>query len=235
MRAIGNPMGGGFLDIIIFAAIALFLVFRLRSVLGRRTGHERPPPDRLSPQQREAPNNDNVVELPDRTARPDDAEDPDFIAPASDDPLAAGLTQIKIADSNFDPAEFTTGARAAFEMVVQAFAEGDLKTLRSLLNDEVYDNFSAAVQQREDANEVLETTVIGVNKADIIEARVEGRMAFITLKFLSEQVNVTRDKDGEVIDGDPNRITEITDIWTFARNTRARDPNWTLVETRSSN
>ncbi|MBT5459185.1 MAG: Tim44 domain-containing protein, partial [Rhodospirillaceae bacterium] len=109
------------------------------------------------------------------------------------------------------------------------------KTLRSLLNDEVYDNFSAAVQQREDANEELETTVIGVKKADIIEARVEGRMAFVTLKFLSEQVNVTRDKDGEVIDGDPNRVTEITDIWTFARNTRARDPNWTLVETRSSN
>lgn len=228
-------MGGGFLDIIIFAVIALFLVFRLRSVLGRRTGHERPPPDRLSPQKSEAPTNDNVVELADRAARPEDAEDADSATEVSDDPLAAGLTQIKIADSNFDPLEFATGARSAFEMVVQAFAEGDLKTLRSLLNDEVYDNFSAAVQQREGADEELETTVIGVKKADIFEARVEGRMAFITLKFLSEQVNVTRDKGGEVIDGDPNRITEITDIWTFARNTRARDPNWTLVETRSSN
>jgi predicted lipid-binding transport protein (Tim44 family) len=235
MGAIGNPMGGGFLDIIIFAAIALFLVFRLRSVLGRRTGHERPPPDRLSSQKRDAPTNDNVVELADRTAKPEDAEEAEFTTEVSDDPLSAGLTQIRIADSNFDPAEFSTGARSAFEMVVQAFAEGDLKTLRSLLNDEVYDNFSAAVQQREDANEELETTVIGVKKADIIEARVEGRMAFVTLKFLSEQVNVTRDKDGEVIDGDPNRVTEITDIWTFARNTRARDPNWTLVETRSSN
>lgn len=232
-------MGGGFLDIIIFAAIALFLVFRLRGVLGRRTGHEQPPPDRLSPQKRDAPTNDNVVELADRTAKvegaEDGAEEAEFTTEVSDDPLSAGLTQIRIADSNFDPAEFSTGAHSAFEMVVQAFAEGDLKTLRSLLNDEVYDNFSAAVQQREDANEALETTVIGIKKADIIEARVEGRMAFVTLKFLSEQVNVTRDKDGEVIDGDPNRITEITDIWTFARNTRARDPNWTLVETRSSN
>lgn len=227
--------GGGFLDIIIFAVIALFLVFRLRSVLGRRTGHERPPPDRQSPQKGDAPTNDNVVELPDRTARPENTEDADFATEVSDDPLAAGLTQIKIADSNFDPAGFATGASSAFEMVVQAFAEGDLKTLRSLLNDEVYDNFSAAVQQREESDEALETTVIGIKKADIIEARVEGRMAFITLKFLSEQVNVTRDKDGEVIDGDPNRVTEITDIWTFARNTRARDPNWTLVETRSSN
>lgn len=228
-------MGGGFLDIIIFAVIALFLVFRLRSVLGRRTGHERPPPERPSPQQREAPTNDNVVELADRTVRPDDAKDTVAATEISDDPLTAGLAQIKIADSSFDPVEFSTGARSAFEMVVQSFAEGDLKTLRSLLNDEVYDNFSAAVQQREDSDEALETTVIGIKKSDIIEARVEGRMAFVTLKFLSEQVNVTRDKDGAVIDGDPNRITEITDIWTFARNIRARDPNWTLVETRSSN
>jgi len=229
-------MGSGFLDIILFAAIALFLVFRLRSVLGRRTGHERPPPDPRTAQNREGPTNDNVVELPDRSVKPAEAEaDDEFVAEASDDPLAAGLTQIKIADSTFDAPEFVTGGQAAFEMVVQAFAEGDLKTLRSLLNDEVYENFSAAVQQREDANEELETTVIGVKKADIIEARVEGRMAFVTVKFASEQVNVTRDKDGEVIDGDPNRVTEITDIWTFARNTRARDPNWTLVETRSSN
>jgi predicted lipid-binding transport protein (Tim44 family) len=226
-------MGSGFLDIILFAAIALFLVFRLRSVLGRRTGHERPPPDPLAPPQQDAPNNDNVVELPGRAPSADAEED--FVTAVSDDPLSAGLTQIKIADSSFDPKGFATGARAAFEMVVQSFAEGDLKTLRSLLNDEVYENFSAAVQQREKADEQLETTVIGIKKADIIEARVEGRMAFVTVKFLSEQVNVTRDKDGEVIDGDPNRVTEITDIWTFARNTRARDPNWTLVETRSSN
>lgn len=228
-------MGSGFLDIILFAAIALFLVFRLRSVLGRRTGHERPPPDRLSAQNNDAPTNDNVVELPDRSVKTGDNQDEEFLVDGSDDPLAAGLTQIKIADSTFDTQEFITGARAAFEMVVQAFAEGDLKTLRSLLNDEVYENFSAAVQQRENVEEQLETTVIGVKNADIMEARVEGRMAFITIKFLSEQVNVTRDKDGEVIDGDPNRVTEITDIWTFARNTRARDPNWTLVETRSSN
>lgn len=228
-------MGSGFLDIILFAAIALFLVFRLRSVLGRRTGHEQPPPDPRATQNREAPNNDNVVELSDRSAKVGEDGDEEPVAEVSDDPLTAGLTQIKIADSAFDPKEFATGGRSAFEMVVQAFAEGNLKTLRSLLNDEVYENFSAAVKQREDASEELETTVIGIKKADIIEARVEGRMAFVTINFRSEQVNVTRDKDGAVIDGDPNRVTEITDIWTFARNTRARDPNWTLVETRSSN
>ena len=226
-------MGDGFLDIILFAMIAAFLVLRLRSVLGRRTGHERRPPDPTAPQRSETRANDNVVELPDKSSAAE--ADEAFAADASDDPLSAGLTQIKFADSNFDPEEFVVGARDAFEMIVQAFATGDIKTLRSFLNDEVYGNFSAAVKQREESEETLETAVIGIKSADMMEARVEGRTAFVTIKFISEQVNVGRDKDGEVIDGDPNHVTDITDIWTFARNTRARDPNWTLVETRSSN
>jgi len=225
-------MGDGFLDIILFAMIAAFLVLRLRSVLGRRTGHERPRPDPLTARTTK-PSTDNVVELPDRSA--ETAGDAKFETAQSDDPLSAGLTQVRIADPSFNAQEFLTGARAAFEMVVESYASGDVKTLRSMLNDEVYENFSSAAKEREDAEEKLETTVIGTKKADIIEARVDGRMAFVTVKFVSEQVNVTRDKNGEVIDGDPNRVTEITDIWTFARNTRARDPNWTLVETRSSN
>ncbi len=226
-------MGDGFLDLILFAMIAAFLVFRLRSVLGRRTGHERPPPDPLAQQPEEPPQQDNVIELHDRTGL--EEQDETFAAEDSDDPLVAGVAQIRSADSNFDPDEFCSGAGSAFEMVVQAFAAGDLKTLRSLLNDEVYDNFSAAVQQREEADEELETTVIGIKSTDILEARLEGRMAFVTVKFHSEQVNVTRDKSGEVVDGDPTQVTDVTDIWTFARNIRARDPNWTLVETRSSN
>ena len=227
-------MGDGFLDIILFAMIAAFLVLRLRSVLGRRTGHERPPPESISTQRQASDKpTDNVVELPDRSASA--KADEDFVAGTSDDPLAAGLTQLRIADPSFDPEGFLAGARSAFEMIVQAFAAGDVKTLRSMLNDEVYENFSAAVKERESANETLETTIVGIKKADIIEARINGRMAFVTVKFLSEQVNVTRDKDGKVIDGDPNKLTEVTDIWIFARNTRARDPNWTLVETRSSN
>lgn len=226
-------MGDGFFDIILFAMIAVFLVLRLRSVLGRRTGHERPRPNPVAPRRVPGQASDKVVELPDRRAEP--AGDAPFEGQPSDDPLAAGLTQLRIADPSFNAQEFLSGARAAFEMIVGAYAAGDVKTLRSMLNDEVYDNFARVVKQREEAQEKLETTVIGINKADIIEARVEGRMAFITVKFVSEQVNVTRDRNGEVIDGDPNRVTEVTDIWTFARNTRARDPNWTLVETRSPN
>jgi len=226
-------MGDGFLDLILFAMIAAFLVFRLRSVLGRRTGHERPPPDPRAQRPGEPAKKDNVVQLPDRSG-PAEPDEP-FAAESSGDPLTAGVAQIRSADPSFNQEEFCKGAVAAFEMVVQAFASGDLKTLRSLLNDEVYENFSAAVKQREEAGEELETTVIGVKNADILEARLEGRMAFVTVKFQSEQVNVTRDKKGEVVDGDPTHVTDVTDIWTFARNTRARDPNWTLVETRSSN
>ena len=233
-------MGDGFqaLDIILFAALAAFLVFRLRSVLGRRTGHERrPPQDPMSGPSRDATSDassdDNVIELPGKAGAP--AGEAAFEASDSDDPLSAGLTEIRIADPSFNPEEFRQGAQAAFEMIVQAFADGDIKTLRNLLNDEVYDNFSGAIEQREAAGETLETTVIGIKSVDLIEARIDGRMAFVVMKFVSEQVNVTKDKEGAVVDGDPSQVAPITDIWTFARNTRARDPNWLLVETRSPN
>jgi len=226
-------MGDGqYLDIILFAMIAAFLVLRLRSVLGRRTGHERPPAERPPLQRRpDAPapapaeGRDNVIDLPSREVRADE--------PMASDPLAAGLTQIRIADPSFEPATFVKGARAAFEAIVQAFAHGDVKTLRTLVNDEVYERFASAIQEREKAGDTLETTLISIKTAEITGARMDGRTAFVTVSFLTEQVNVTRNKAGEAVDGDPNRVTEIPDVWTFARNTRARDPNWTLVETAS--
>ena len=123
----------------------------------------------------------------------------------------------------------------AFSWVVEAFAKGDTKTLRPLLNDEVYGNFVAAIENRNKAGETLETVLVGIKSADILEARREGKLAFVTVKFISEQVNITRNRAGEVIEGDPVRVVPITDIWTFARDTRSRDPNWVLVATRSSN
>jgi len=205
-------MGDGFqlLDIILFAMIAAFLVLRLRSVLGRRTGHQRPPSDASTDNGVKTKSNENVVELSDQT--PNEADlNSEEINPS--DPVAAGLAEI----------------------VVQAFAEGDKDSLRGLLNNEVLENFSLEIDKREKAGETLETTVIGIKKENIIEARVNGETAFITVEILSEQVNVVRDAAGKTIDGDENQITTVTDIWTFARNTRARDPNWRLVETRSQN
>jgi len=227
-------MGDGFqaLDIILFAMIAAFLVLRLRSVLGKKTGHQRPPSEDPFARGEEAPrNDDNVVELPgaERAAPESGSASPDI---DEDDPLAASLTEIRIADPSFSPSEFLEGAQAAFEMIVQAYADGDRDALRTLLNDEVLEDFSAAIEERDSAGEKLDFTLIGLKDAKISDARIDGRMAFVTIQFDSEQVNITRDKDDNIVAGDPNRIEQVSDIWTFARNTRARDPNWTLVETR---
>lgn len=222
--------GFAFFDIVFIAMVAAFLILRLRSVLGRRTGEEnrerwttRTP--RSAPAGAELPN-DNVVRLPGR----DNGDATPAPAPA-DSPLDAALTQIKVADSSFDPRGFIKGAQSAFEMIVGAFAQGDTAALRPLLADEVYDNFATAIRERQKAKRTLETTIIGIKSGDIVEARLEGRSAFVTVKFVSEQVNVTRDADGNVVEGDANAVATVTDVWTFSRNTRARDPNWLLTAT----
>jgi predicted lipid-binding transport protein (Tim44 family) len=227
--------GGGFafFDIIFFAMVAAFLILRLRSVLGRRTGSENP--ERWTtrqPQQKPVPGRaeipDNVARLP---GRPRPAEAPLDVMPGS--PLEAGLTQIRVADPTFEPRSFVEGARGAFEMIVAAYAQGDTAALRPLLSDDVYDNFAAAIRTRQQEKHTLETTLVGIKSAEITEARMDGRTAFVTVKFVSEQINVTRDAAGNVVEGDAQNIAAVTDIWTFSRNTRSRDPNWTLVETES--
>ncbi|MEN8196087.1 MAG: Tim44/TimA family putative adaptor protein [Pseudomonadota bacterium] len=215
-------MNSDLLQIIIFAAIAAFVIFRLRSVLGRRTGHEQQRPDTFSPPEASS---EKVVPIHERR------ESEQLGKPES--PVDAGLTQIKLADRSFDKEGFLAGARAAFEMIVIAFAEGDLQKLKPLLAKDVYDNFANVVQSRYEARETLETSLVGIKSVDVLEAGVEGRTARIAVKVVSEQVNVTKDRDGNVVDGDPNEVEVITDIWTFSRDTRARDPNWLLVETGS--
>jgi len=239
-------MGNGFqfLDIVLFAVIAAFFVLRLRNVLGKRTGHEKPP--KGEPFGKRAGGEDEkIIPLPDRSkpAGPDEAPDEVTEAPegpvpegaTSEDTSPAGLTQIKLADKSFDEAEFLAGARGAFEMVIAAFADGDTTALRPLLSNDVFDDFAGAIAERKEAEQTLETTLVGFTSVDLIDAEVQGRTAFVTVKFVTEQINVLRDKDGTVVDGDPSHVTSITDIWTFARNLRSRDPNWTLVATQSAN
>ena len=228
-------MGDGFqaLDIILFAMIAAFLVLRLRSVLGKKTGHQRPPNLERSTKKEKGPvSDDNLAEFSKSRKEEIDVTDAKSEA-AADNPLAPGLTEVKSADPNFNPSEFSEGAKGAFELVVEAYAKGDEETLRTLLNDEVFNDFSAAIKERYDAGETLDFTLIGITTAKIIDARVEGKMAFVTMQFDSEQINITRDKDDSILSGDPNQIEKISDIWIFARNTQAGDPNWTLVETRT--
>jgi predicted lipid-binding transport protein (Tim44 family) len=219
--------GFQFIDLLLFAMIAAFLVLRLHRVLGRRTGHE-PPPEQ-GPREAED-SGDSVIQLPDRGRRgaaPQEGEPPPSV------PAASGLTQVKIADPSFDEAGFLDGARAAFEMILAAFARGDKRELKTLLTGPVYDGFAREIDRRDKAGERLETTLVSFILADIVGAAMEGRKARVAVKFLTEQVNVLRNSAGDVIDGDPATVTKITDLWTFGRDTRARDPNWQLVETRS--
>lgn len=223
-------MDDSFFEILLLAMVAAFLVYRLHNVLGRRTGNERRRPSPFSAGGGQDEATENVVRLPDRSdqaAAEDDIDD--------DSPIAAGLRAIRGADPGFSATEFLDGAGKAFEIVVNAYAGGDGKALRPLLSDDVFANFASSIRQRIEADQRQDTTLVGIKSAEIIEARMEGRRAHVTVKFVTEQINAVYDSDGEVIDGDPNQIAVVTDIWGFARDTRNRNPNWTLVSTDSQN
>jgi len=217
-------------DIILFAMIAAFLVLRLRSVLGRRTGNER----RRDMLVRQAePARDKVVALGQRRPPPAPIPPPPSPASAPPAPVAAELARIRGADPGFDPAEFLEGARGAFAIIVDAYAAGDKDRLRPLLSDEVFAGFAAAIDERKSAGETMETRIVAVRHLDIAEAGVSGTTARVTVKLVTEQVNLLRAHDGSVVDGDPDRPAEKTDFWSFARDTRSPDPNWVLVATGS--
>ncbi len=236
--------GIGFIDIIFFAMVAAFIILRLRNVLGRRTGHERRPQSSIFGRRAES-GDKNVIPLPERSS-PSPREEDTLTEPQAT-PVAeaaanegasvvtAGIAQIKSRDPNFDASEFLAGSRVAYEMIVVSFANGDTDTLRPLLADDVYSNFASAIDEREGQKETLETTLVAIDSADVIEARLNGGLAEITVKFVSELVNVTRNAEGEIVSGDPRAVDTITDLWTFARDVRASDPNWRLVATSSPN
>jgi predicted lipid-binding transport protein (Tim44 family) len=219
-----------YFDIILFAMIAVFLVLRLRSVLGRRTGRE-PRHDRMMRRPGAPADNigDNVVAVGNRTA----PLPPPLVTATPSDAIAMGIARIHDADQGFDPTHFIEGARAAFAMIVAAFAAGDKVRLRPLLNDDVYQPFATAIDERGAARETLETRILGLKATNIVEAGLAGRIARVTVKFVSDQINVLRAHDGSVVDGDPDHGIEKTDFWTFARDTRSTDPNWVLVATAS--
>ncbi|PLX35532.1 MAG: calcium-binding protein [Hyphomicrobiales bacterium] len=240
MNEIFNP----FNLIIIVIAIVIFL--RLRNVLGRRTGNERPPYDPYSTKDAPgAPSNDddsNVIQLPRKDAPESGGakkwsyqDDPAEDAPVADTPLARALEQIRAADPSFDAAQFTEGASVAYEMIVTAFAKGDSKTLKNLLSAEVFEGFDQSISEREAEGRVMESEFVGIESIAIMDAELQGREARVTVKFVSELIQSVRDKDGEIVDGDADMVREVIDIWTFARDTKSRDPNWKLVATETAN
>lgn len=219
-----------YFDIILFAMIAVFLVLRLRGVLGRRTGNER---RRDLFVRRTRPARDPAADQVPALAEPADDPAPPAGGAVPPDAVADGVNRIRRADPGFDPGHFLQGARTAFEMIVMAFAKGDKASLKPLLSDEVFQQFATAIDERFAAKESLETRILRLDNADIVEADLAGRTAQVTVKLTSQQINVTRAMDGSIVDGDPEHPIEKTDYWTFARDTRSADPNWVLVATSS--
>jgi predicted lipid-binding transport protein (Tim44 family) len=239
---------------LLFLVLAVVIFLKLRSVLGRRTGHEQTRYERYKAQQEAAQRNgkiagqDKVVTLPrrerDEQLEPRPVPQPQVRADveerikglaAGNAGIANGLVEIVRADETFEPDSFLKGARAAYELIVTAFAESNRKTLKSLLSREVYEGFAGAITDRESRGEQVDQSFVGIKSADIVEAELKNGMAQVTVKFVSELISATRDKGGEVITGDPKRIKEVTDIWTFAREVASRDPNWKLIATQAAN
>ncbi|MCC7428208.1 MAG: Tim44 domain-containing protein [Alphaproteobacteria bacterium] len=228
-------------DLILFGMVAAFLVLRLISVLGRRTGHERPPqpyqPPGMPPAPRpgEAPRAEEARSLP----APVPAPPPDAFAataarglPDANSLAGQGLARIREADPSFDPQRFLQNAQAAFGMIIAGFARGDRDALRALLSPDVFAGFEAAITEREKAGETARTELITVREATITSAQLRDRVAAVTIKLISDQVSWVRDAKGEIVSGS-EAVTEVADQWTFARDLNSSDPTWLLVGTES--
>lgn len=215
------------LTIVIIAAIAGVILFRLYSVLGRRTGNERPPADdfRMRP----------------GTMLPRQAENPagapgnlgHISADRPSDPVASGLFDIGLADRSFDKEQFLKGAKAAYEMILTAFAAGDRDALKPLLSQEVFEAFDGVIKRREQAGEKASLTLVGFSDVKIIAASLKNSTAEVTLAFGARLLSFTTDREGNVVEGDAKAVKDVTDVWSFSRDVRAADPNWVLVATSS--
>jgi predicted lipid-binding transport protein (Tim44 family) len=222
---------GGFpVDLVLFGMIAAFLVLRLRSILGKRTGYERqappvPPPGQSGPaRQPTGPIIDVRAEPPAQTSAQ--------TMPDATSPTGQALAQMRGLDGSFDPARFLSGADQAFRMIVAAFASGDRVALRALLADDTYRAFEQAISAREKAAETQVSEIKSMQKLAIEQAELKGRVGSVTVRIVSDQISYTTDKDGRPVAG-TDAVTEITDIWTFERDLTQPDPTWRLVAARS--
>ena len=228
---------------IVLLAVAVVIFFKLRSVLGRKTGTERPP---FEPYQRAGQGAGTSTSQDPLLARrsEDDVKSP---APArlsaeerigdvvtADSAARAGLVAIADADPAFDPGHFVQGAKAAYELIVTEFAGGNRKALKPLLSPDVFEGFSTAIGDRESRGEKVETRFVGINLAEIVDAELRNKTAQVTIRFLSQLITATRNRAGELIDGDPMKVRELADIWTFARELSSSNPNWRLVATHQA-
>lgn len=207
--------------LLVFAGISAFVIYRLISVMGTRTGHEQ----RHDMEALRRNNGDSGTE--------DDSldNDPDSDAAVAPKPVSSNARMLREADPSFDEGSFLAGARSAYEMIVEAFAAGDIRSIRPYLSESVYDAFKGAVAARDAAGHASDVKFVGIENAAISDSSLDGDTMNAVITFTSNQVRVTRDGDGNVVDGDPNRIDLVKDRWTFSRKRSSRDPNWILVAT----
>jgi len=221
-----------YLDIFIFAAVAVFIFARLLSVLGRRDDDEPQKPNPFAASTPRSRDGEGPLALPD-LAR---SLEPPVISPEGHAlySLAGTLDRIRALDASFDEKQFLQGAKTAFSLIVEGFARGDLPEISRWLAPSVLESFQGAVRARQAAGQTQESKIERISEAEISAARLEGSRAFLTVDFVSHQVNVLRDAQGRVVSGEEDRAEEIRDVWVFARDLTAKNPNWTLIETRSA-
>lgn len=229
---------------VIFLGIAVVIFLYLRSILGTKTGHQRPYSNDnqdTTSQRNTTGRDDNVVSMPERKAdtgpnRPipeiDMSEMIEKYAP-KDTPLNSALREITSKDQSFNPEQFMDGAERAYEMIIIAFSDGDKKQLKRLLAKDVFQGFSDAIDTRQAEDQFMTTQFVGFDKVTMLEASIEDKQTEITVKFKSSLIRYITDSQGEIVEGDEKDIEKITDIWTFARGINGRDPNWKLISTKS--
>lgn len=223
---------------IIFALVAIFVLWKLRSVLGARTGNERQPPANPFSRRTVGTNDNKVIPLP--GAAPPPMPNPPTVSADRWKPYAEagskaaeGLDAVAAAEPSFALNSFIAGAKTAYEMIVAGFASDDRPALQRLLDKDVFDSFSTAIAARENRGETMTTEVVSIDQVSVENAALRDRSAQITLRFASKLKTVTRDQDEKIIDGNPDKVVDMVDIWTFARDVGSRDPNWRLIATET--
>jgi predicted lipid-binding transport protein (Tim44 family) len=211
--------GFAFFDIIIFAMLAIYLVFQLRRVLGRKTGMEKPPTNEFTEGKEPSSQHENVIPLTGKNQEQ---------AVSS-----SGIMKLRQLDTNFNEKEFISGSRAAFAWIVSAFADGDTMKLEPLLGPKLFKNFEQAIQERAAAGEKLETKIVSIKSVQIDDVSVAGNTANVTVEFISDQIKVVRDSEENIVDGNPDTIESLTDLWTFNRDVTSPNPNWILTRTET--
>ncbi|MEM7072348.1 MAG: Tim44/TimA family putative adaptor protein [Pseudomonadota bacterium] len=232
----------GNIDLILFAAIACGLIFKLLVTLGRREGNEdktgwfdakqsEPRASRRagrSATYKEPASNDTSIDDPD----PDQVIEAESGQTAFFGPARAELQKLGQADPDFDQPLFLKGARSAYEMILNAFCKGDRKLLESLLHDDVYAGFLESIDAREAEGQQIDDILVGIDRAEIVEAKIDQNGdTEITVMFTAQQTHAVYDKDGALISGDPNTVTATSDLWMFGRNIHSDSPNWKLIAT----